>query len=813
MLLLAAVACGNDHGAGDDTQPLPPPPATVSAGPVSIDTATMALTFGDALTVTRFIAVGDVESVDDTHYYDPTHPELTNVVGAHAAIGIDGDELVLDDHATRVRLVPGPIPDSAELDIDASAHANAVLVRISLPKAVAEPLYGTGDAAPGANVAGTVREMELRVDLDSESGLNETHTPVPLVLWPRHGLGALFADDRPAALDLGKTDQERVVATFTLPARGAFKVFLYSAAPDAPLDLVRDYVALTTKPAVPPKWAFAPMLWRNAWASGAELRADADQQRSLKVPGSTIWIDNPWQTAYNTFDIDTNQFPDPSQMIADLGAQGYNVIFWSTPYIVQSGITAPDFMTASHQDFFITDNGGLPLVYPWEDGPAGLIDFSNADATAFWQQKIDKVVTAGAKGFKLDFGEDLVPDLGGNAVAMELKAGDNEEFHARYNGLYHKAYLDTLAPGDGFLITRSGAWGEQNTNTCIWPGDLDSDMTLFGVDNGEGKTNVGGLPTAISRGLALSVSGYPFYGSDIGGFRDGANNGAPNTETLLRWAEYAAYGTIMQLGGGGPSHDPWDTTLFDADAAAIYTTYATLHMQLVPYLYALALRAGADGTPVTRPAAFMFDCACDDAMFLVGDDILVAPVISAGDTARDAILPPGTWVDATTGEVVTGDGAKTFHVPAARDHIPTWYRAGSLVPMYARYADTLLPATAAGVTSYADPALGGKLRFVYTPGGASSSTLDDGATASADSDTMSFVAGSEYTDATFDVDARSVPGVLSAPSSVTIDSAVVPLVADVSDDSQCTGAGCYSFDAASKHLQVRTRASGTIQVH
>src|SRR5262249_28485428 len=162
-----------------------------------------------------------------------------------------------------------------------------------------------------------------------------------------------------------------------------------------------------------------------------------------------------------------------------------------------------------------------------------------------WRQRIAKVTSIGAAGFKLDFGEEVVPDLGGSIIPLELAAGDNQMLHNRYAAGYHQAYLGALPPGDGFLITRAGAWGEQATNTAIWPGDLDSDFTEHGVDNGSGKVNVGGLPSAISRGLGLSVSGYPFYGSDIGGFR-----GVPNTETLVRWAEYAALGTIMQLGGG-----------------------------------------------------------------------------------------------------------------------------------------------------------------------------------------------------------------------------------------------------------------------
>ena len=390
-----------------------------------------------------------------------------------------------------------------------------------------------------------------------------------------------------------------------------------------------------------------------------------------------------------------------------------------------------------------------------------------------------------------------MPDVGGSVVAMELAAGDNEVMHNRYAGLYHAAYLGALPPGDGFLITRAGAWGEQATNTAIWPGDLEGTFEDHGGVGGDGLVKVGGLPSAISRGLSLSVSGYPFYGSDIGGFR-----GFPTTEVLLRWAEYAAFGTIMQLGGGGKSHDPWDATLFDAGAAATYKRYAEAHIQLFPYLYTLALAAGADGTPVTRPARFVYDCACDDAMFLLGDALLVAPVVTAGSTTRSVVLPPGAWIDRGTGATVTGDGHSAIVVPAPLDAIPTWQRAGSLLPTYARVADTLLPATAAGVTSYADAALGGELRVDYAAGDVANLQLHDGAQLGANPDMLAFTGGHEYVVATFALRHAAV-------THISLAGTALPQTADVTT---CASPGCWSYDAATSQLLVRLFApSGATQ--
>ncbi len=309
------------------------------------------------------------------------------------------------------------------------------------------------------------------------------------------------------------------------------------------------------------------------------------------------------------------------------------------------------------------------------------------------------------------------------------------------------------------MLTRAGAWGEQGTNSAVWPGDLEGDFSEHGTVVG-GKINVGGLPSAISRGLSLSVSGYPFYGSDIGGFR-----GFPTTEALLRWAEYAALGTIMQLGGGGTSHDPWDTTLFDPGADLIYKTYAELHMQLNPLLWTLAQKAGVDGTPATRPAKFVYDCACDDAMFLLGDDLLVAPVFTAGATTRSVVLPPGAWIDRTTGVKTIANGSDPITVPAPLAALPIWYREGAIISMFARIADTLLPATAPGVTSYADPALRRELHCVHAPStGPRLGTVHDGAALETNGTQLRVVGGSQYTVLTVDIDGRGQPPAFSSRS-------------------------------------------------
>lgn len=798
VLAISLTACGSDA--------LAPAPPTVTAGPVTLTT--------DPLRLTIVTPHGPVEqdlpvevatraTVDPARWVDPRAPAEAGLEWSRPtrALGVDpAGALVLEGGARLTLTADGD--DLAVLAVDTRSVDGAVLTRLVLPLdpgsagGTAEPIMGFGETFGGVDAAGGVRELQFRIDGDSESGINEAHVPVPLALWPRRGLGLFVPDRRVGAFDLGAGRPGAALATFGLPERGPVAFELFVA--DEPLDLVRRYVTRTSKPAVPPRWAFAPQQWRNEHRSSDEVRDDARQMRALGIPGSTLWIDNPWQTGYNTFVVDEARFAGFDALVAELRGLGYRVIVWSTPYLLPTGATAADYAAADAARHFVRDSTGRTLTFPWKEGPVGLVDFTSPAAVGFWRERIARITSRGISGFKLDYGEDVVPEVGGQRLAMKLAGGDEQELHGIFARSYHDAYLGALPPGDGFLITRAGAWGEQDRNTAIWPGDLDSDFSRHGVDNGRGERNVGGLPAAIAGGLSLSVSGYPFFGSDIGGYREGR----PTTEVLVRWAQYAALGTIMQLGGGGASHNPWDTTLYPAPALALYRQYARLHMDLVPYLWTLALQAGADGTPVTRPCRFVYpDAGCDDLMFLTGDALLVAPVVEAGATTRAVVLPPGRWVDWWTEEVQDGDGVRARTVAAPLERLPLWRAADRFVPMFARAADTLEPATAPGVTSYADPAYGRELRLVLTPdGGAPAIALHDGSRATgavvAGGYRLRYEPGSEYTVVTFDV--RGRPG--AGP--VRLGGASLPEVADEAALLACA-AGCWLAQASPPRVQVR----------
>src|SRR5258706_8161051 len=219
-------------------------------------------------------------------------------------------------------------------------------------------------------------------------------------------------------------------------------------------------------------------------------------------------------------------------MLAAAHDAGLRYAIWHAPYVADSSNSDP----AQPELDFATMHGYFPpttavLLNGWGKP----IDFSNPAAYAWWQQQLRAYTDGfGVEGFKLDYAEDVVVGLLGKRTIWQFSDGSDERtMHYGYQLLYHRIYREVMPPAGGFLLTRTGRWGDQTLGMVIWPGDLDADLSHAGDAMPSGKAAVGGLPAALTKGIGLSASGFPFYASDTGGYRQSP----PNKETWLRWTE------------------------------------------------------------------------------------------------------------------------------------------------------------------------------------------------------------------------------------------------------------------------------------
>ncbi len=706
----ASRADAPEAGGSDGSLPPPDPQAAeVRAGSLRLELRTDPLRVvlrdaarGDLLaSVAEGALLIGVAPGGDTAFHDPRRAEPPGMQWHAVEVGVgrspDGAVRVRDDDGHEVQLALVARDDGA-LGLQVGAvgprAAEVALLRWRWEAPEGARYYGLGERLGHADARGNVVAMQLHLG-GTASGTNETHVPVPFVVSPQ-GWG-LFAESREAgAFDMAATDPAQWWLTFE---GRELKLWLFADAD--PLRVVAAYTRSTGLPRLPPRWAFAPMHWRNEWASGEELLEVADRIRQEDVPTTCIWIDNPWQRSYNDHRFDEDRFPDPAVLLEALRARGYRPLLWSAPYLdAVSGEVEPSneaerlFLRFRDEGWLVRwARGGQPFVSPASPGaPGALVDFTAEGAVAAWKARLALLVAMGVRAFKLDYGEDVIVELGGRRLGLRFADGDTErQLHNVYAMRYHRPYREALDEGaseeGGFLLVRASAWGGQQVADIVWPGDLDNDFRE-GLDG-----EVGGLPAAVTALQSLAASGFPSFASDTGGYR----GGMPSREALLRWAEHTALSPLLQLGGAGAHHEPW---LYDAEAGAIYRELARLHMRLVPYLRVLALEASRSGIPPVRsvPLAHPEDAEAggeDPYAYLLGPDLFVAPVVQPGATERRVHLPPGRWVDWWAGEpgraagVLEGPTDVTVATPLGRPAL--FVRVGAVLPMLPADVDTLVP--------------------------------------------------------------------------------------------------------------------------
>jgi alpha-D-xyloside xylohydrolase len=442
-----------------------------------------------------------------------------------------------------------------------------------------------------------------------------------------------------------------------------------------------------------------------------------------------------------------------------------------------------------------------------------MVDFTHEGASRFWSARLDPLLALGVRGFKLDYGEDIIAEVAGVRPGFRFSTGDTER-GARwgYPQGYHRAYraaLDRAAGGDGFLLVRASSWGGQTVADVVWPGDLDNDFRRH--ERGQ----VGGLPAAVHALQSLAVSGFANFGSDTGGYR----GGRPSREALLRWAEHTALSPVMQLGGGGEDHNPWS---YDPEAVRIYRRLARLHQDLVPYLRVQAVRASRDGTPPVLPLALAFPqdarARQEGDCYLLGTDLLACAVVEPGAATRALHLPPGVWVRWHDGTAATGPAELVEPAPLGQPVL--FLRQGAVVPLAASDLATMVPAEEPSVID--GPARRAILRARIVPAGSREVVTEDGARVAVDEATsapspsplrLRFTPGTDAQELRAELLLAHRGSPTDTPvARVTTAEGAALVRAATADEVTAGCAGCWHQDPRTRTLWLSVRGAASVRV-
>lgn len=556
--------------------------------------------------------------------------------------------------------------------------ARAVSLRWSLPSHAPLRLkihgthasFGGGERFTMLNLQGHLLDMVSTDHPEAKGGT--TYKPVPFYMSSA-GYGVWVDSFSPGRIDFNASDRFAVTLEYLT---NDLRIVVI----DGPrfTDILDEFTRLSGRPRVPPDWAFGVWKSRDVHRNAADVLEDVESLRKHDIPASVLVIDSPWETGYNDFELNRQQFQDPEALFARVRALGFYPCFWLTPFInsenrqdmtgIVSGATST-FAEAAQRGYLVQDADGNPVITEWWKGRGALIDFTNPDATRWWQAQVAKIRQWGGRAIKCDDGE-------GNFIqnARFADGSSANEMRNRYSMLYlaaTRAFLDESLAGDGVIIGRSGFAG-MHQYAMGWAGDNASDWSF---DNG--------LPTAIIAAQTASLSGQPFTGSDIAGYF-----GKPTKELFVRWTQFSCFTPLMMVHMTS-NLGPWD---FDEQTLAIFRDYARLHTRLFPYMRDAAHVAAETGLPLIRPMPLAFQDEPETwphtFQFMFGPDLLVAPLYQPG-TRRSVYLPKGDWIDYWTLEPLTGP--QLLEVEAPLERMPLYVRAGALIPLLPEDVDTLIP--------------------------------------------------------------------------------------------------------------------------
>ncbi|MEV0126570.1 alpha-xylosidase [Streptomyces sp. NPDC050703] len=439
----------------------------------------------------------------------------------------------------------------------------------------------------------------------------------------------------------------------------------YVIAGPTPKDVLRRYTALTGRPALPPAWSFGLWLSTSFCTDYDEetVTGFVDGMAARELPLSVFHFDCFWMREHQWTDFrwDPAVFPDPRSMLKRLRERGLRVSVWINPYIAQKSALFAEAAARGH--LVKRPNGDIWQWDLWQPGMA-LVDFTDPAARAWYADQLRDLLDQGVDCFKTDFGERVPTDV------VWHDGSDPERMHNYYAQLYNSTVFEVLekerGAGEAVLFARSATAGGQRF-PVHWGGDC---FASFGA-----------MAESLRGGLSLSLSGFGFWSHDIGGFE-----GTPDPAVFKRWLAFGLLSSHSRLHGNVSYRVPW---AFGDEAVDVARKFTRLKHRLMPYLYGAAVEAHRDGVPVMRPMLLEFpgDPACRtlDRQYMLGPDLLVAPVFSAaGDV--EFYLPEGTWTHLLTGERVRGPGwRRETH---GFDGLPLYVRPGALLPLG---ADELRP--------------------------------------------------------------------------------------------------------------------------
>ncbi len=443
--------------------------------------------------------------------------------------------------------------------------------------------------------------------------------------------------------------------------------------------ILARYSELTGRMPLPPRWALGNHQCRWSYYPDSWVRKLAHEFRARQMPCDALWLDIDYMDGYRDFTWHPQRFPDPKGLIDELHEQGFRAVTILDPGVKHDPNYAI-YQEGVDKGYFCASADGQVFHGPVWPGMAAFPDFSRAEVRQWWGEQHAALLDVGVDGVWDDMNEPALTSFfaselavpSGSTLAPQVQHGAGDEtlahaaFHNAYGSMMARATregLERLRPDERpFVLTRSGYAGMQR-HAALWTGDNSSLWEHLRLT----------LPMCLNIGL----SGVAFVGVDVGGFW-----GSTDAELLTRWTQLGALLPLCRNHSSAQTklQEPW---AFGEPFESINRRYLELRYQLLPYLTTLFHEAATTGAPIMRPLCWHYlnDQAAWEIedQFLLGRDLLAAPITQPGVSRRRAYLPAGEWASFWSGERL--HGRRWVEVRAPLDELPLFVRAGAFLPL------------------------------------------------------------------------------------------------------------------------------------
>jgi alpha-glucosidase len=569
--------------------------------------------------------------------------------------------------------------DERPMSYDAQARLNSMMfdptagmfVAASKKLGFDEHFYGLGEKASRLDKR---RSSFINWNSDTPGyaeGRDPIYQTIPFYIGLERGVayGIFFDNSYRSYFDFGKSSQQRA----WFGAEGGEMNYYFFHGPSIKKILGR-YADLTGHMPLPPLWALGNQQSRWSYYPDTMVEQVVNEYRRRDLPLDVVHLDIDYMHGYRVFTFDKERFPDPKGLSDKLGRQGVKLVT-----IVDPGIKQPQDQSERYhaydqgveKNFFQHRRNGdlfVPKVWP---GESVFVDFTLPEARHWWGDLHRAYTDNGIAGIWNDMNEpsDFVDQTGKNQLDVVSYDNGEKTTHAKNRNTFallmaRATYegLERLRPNQRpYVITRAAYAGIQRYST-MWTGDTNSTWE--------------GLSLNIPMFTSLGLSGEPFVGSDIGGFI-----GRGNGELLVRSYEVGFLAPFCRNHKqiDGYDQEPWRFGKYYED---IIRKYLKLRYTLLPFLYTTLEEAHRTGVPLFRP--LMLNYQDDestynlDDQFMIGEDLLVAPIMKPDVTRRLVYLPAGSWYDYWTNKKYAG--GTMISVDAPLDTVPMFVRAGAIIP-------------------------------------------------------------------------------------------------------------------------------------